>query len=126
MGQASSATPPPGPVGVGTAHITMGDKDLGLTEKVRCRIIPPLRMIDTGDATSGTTTVVSTAGLLAVESVQIRNLAGFTGSYTAGLAGHATAKMVDNIYTITGDADGFAADNASFVANRSFSITVAC
>jgi ipoprotein LpqH len=124
--QAHSAGPALGALGAGTARITVNDQELGQTDAVRCLVTPPLLTIVTGDANSGSTTVVSSDGLLAAESVQIRNLDGFTGSYNANLMGHGQVKITESTYSITGDADGFSTGNDSLPANRTFSIKVAC
>jgi hypothetical protein len=93
---------------------------------VRCLVTPPLITITTGDATAGSTTVVSSAGPLLVESVQIHQLDGFTGSYYADLMGRAEVGMTGSTYSIAGRAEGFTTDDASLAANRTFSIKVAC
>ena len=70
----------------GTAKLTIDGKDLPTTRVVHCA--PPeqyMTTITTGDDASGATVMVSNAGRLTVELVQIRNLNGFTGGYNRGL-----------------------------------------
>ncbi len=126
---AHSAGPPLGAVDTGSAVVTVGDHDLGQTRTVSCLVTPPLLTITTGDAAVGSTTVISSpsnAEPLRVESVQIRNLDGFTGGYYADLMGRAEVTMTGSTYAISGEAEGVAADSDSFSTDRTFSIRVAC
>jgi ipoprotein LpqH len=120
------AKPQPGTMVVGTAAVTVNDADAGSTDAVACTAAGPLTTITTGDAESGVTALVSNEGELTAESVSIRNLGGFTGSYNAGLGGKATVTMTGRTYAITGTADGFATDKPSFRTNGTFAIKVAC
>ena len=118
--------PEPGALVVGTAAVTVNDVDTGSTDAVACTAAGPFTTITTGDTESGVTALVSNKGELTAESVSIRNLGGFTGSYNAGLGGEATVTMTGRTYAITGSAQGFATDNPSFRANGTFAIKVAC
>jgi ipoprotein LpqH len=120
------AKPEPGTLVAGTAAVTVNGADTGTTDAVACTAAGPLTTITTGDAESGVTVLVSNAAELTVESVSIRNLGGFTGSYNAGLGGEATITMTGRTYSIEGGADGFATDKPSFRANGNFVIKVAC
>jgi len=117
---------PQGALTPGTAVITVNDRDLGQVDSVACTAAGPLMTIDTGDETSGSTSVVSNADGLAAQSVYIRDLGGFTGSYNLDLAGQARVEMSGSTYRITGSADGFATDNPSFRTEGTFEIRVAC
>jgi hypothetical protein len=110
----------------GTARIAIDGTELGQIDSVHCLLTPPLTTIVTGDQASGTSTVISNAKALTAESVAIRNLDGFTGSYHVNLPDRAEVTMTDNTYSITGSADGFTADNPSYTATRTFSIKVTC
>ena len=70
--------------------------------------------------------MVSSADGLIAKSVAIRDLGGFTGSFNEGLGGNATVSLDGATYTITGTADGFATDNASFRSTGTFTIKAAC
>jgi hypothetical protein len=118
--------PEPGTLVVGTAAITVNDVDAGSTDAVGCTTAGPFTTITTGDTDSGVTALVSNKGELTAESVSIRNLGGFTGSYNAGLGGEANVTMTGRTYAITGSAQGFATDKPSFRANGTFAIKVAC
>jgi lipoprotein LpqH len=120
------AKPQPGTLVIGTAAVTVNDANAGSTDAVTCSAAGPLTTITTGDGESGVTALVSNKDELTAESVSIRNLGGFTGSYNAGLGGEATVTMTGRTYDITGTADGFATDNPSFRTNGTFAIKVAC
>jgi lipoprotein LpqH len=120
------AKPQPGTLVIGTAAVTVNDANAGSTDAVACSAAGPLTTITTGDGESGVTALVSNKDELTAESVSIRNLGGFTGSYNAGLGGEATVTITGRTYDITGTADGFATDNPSFRTNGSFAIKVAC
>ena len=120
------AKPQPGSLVVGTAQVTVNDADAGTTHAVQCSAAGSLTTITTGDDQSGVTALVSNKGGLTAETVTIRNLGGFTGSYNAGLGGEADVTMTGRTYAITGTADGFATDQPSFRTNGTFAIKVAC
>lgn len=110
----------------GTAAITVNDQDLGEFTTVQCVPAGPLLTITTGDENSGSTAVVSNADGLSAESVYLRDLGGFTGSYNLDLGGSAEVQMTGNTYSISGSADGFKTDNPSFRTEGTFEIKVAC
>jgi lipoprotein LpqH len=117
---------PPGELAPGTAAITINDRDLGNTISARCTPAGALMTIDTGDETSGSTSVVTNADGLSAQSVYIRDLGGFTGSYNLELAGNAEVSLTGNTYTITGNADGFDTEQPSFRTEGTFEIKAAC
>lgn len=123
-------TPPTGELVAGTAQVTVNGHDAGTTDAVQCSTTGYLTTITTGDTTSGVTTMVSNQDELAVESVRINNVGGFTGSYTAGVdtvgVDKADISMTGRTYDISGAADGFATDNPSFRASGTFEIRVSC
>lgn len=122
-------TPPKGELIAGTAQVTVNGRDAGTTDAVQCNTTGYLTTITTGDQTSGVTAMVSNKEALAVESVGINNVGGFTGSYTAGVGDTAEAadiSMTGRTYDISGAADGFDTDNPSFRASGTFAIRVSC
>jgi ipoprotein LpqH len=116
----------PGALASGTAEVTVNGQSLGKVESVDCTQAGDLVTITTGDQNSGTTTVVSNGDKQTVRDISIRDLGGFTGSYTQALAGDASVSMTGKTYAISGTADGFKTDNPSFRTNSTFSIKVAC
>jgi ipoprotein LpqH len=125
-----SSPPPqqqqPGTLVSGTAEVTIGSQSLGKVKSVDCTPAGDTMTITTGDENSGTTTLVSNGDRQSVTAVTIRDLGGFTGTYTESLAGDASVSMTGATYAITGTADGFQTDNPSFRSNSTFTIKVAC
>ena len=125
----SSHSAPPAPAGsltAGTARITVNDDDLGEFHAVQCTTAGPYLTISTGNDQQGSTVVVSNTDGLVAKSVSIRDLGNFTGSFNEGLGGKADVTLDGSTYTITGTADGFATDRASFRSSGTFTIKAAC
>ena len=123
---AAGGTNPAGHLGARHRPLIVNDADAGTTDAVQCSVAGPLTTITTGDDKSGVTALVSNADALTAESVTIRNLGGFTGSYNAGLGGQAKVTQTGRTYDITGTADGFQTDQPSFRTSGTFTIKVAC
>ena len=70
----------------GTAQVKLGDSATGTSDAVVCTPVASSTIIKTGDDAAGTTSTVTNADTLAVASVDIRNIAGFTGSQWTGVA----------------------------------------
>jgi lipoprotein LpqH len=124
-----SSNPPPkakrGTLAPGTAQLSVDGADIGTTEAVRCSDIAWSTTITTGDDDRGATVMVSSAKKLVVDSVQIRDLNGFTGNYNRGLNGDAEVAMIDATYHITGNALGYEPTSIAPIT-RPFEIKVAC
>lgn len=118
--------PAPGTLVAGTAQVNVNGQDVGTTDAVQCNSTGPLTTITTGDQASGVTAMVSNQDELTAESVSIRDLGGFTGSYNAGLGGDAEVTMTGRTYDITGTADGFNTARPSFRVSGTFAIKVSC
>jgi ipoprotein LpqH len=129
VGCSSESSPeaqPPGTVPRGTATISIDGRDAGTYRRVSCETIGTVTTVTTGDAQSGSTAVISTDPDLLVQSISIRNLGGFTGSYGNGLGEPAPVSVAGRTYQIAGTADGFATDSPSFRKSGSFSIQASC
>jgi lipoprotein LpqH len=118
--------PGPGMLVAGTAQVTVNGQDAGTTDAVQCDSTGTLTTITTGDQASGVIAMVSNKDQLTAESVAIRDLGGFTGSYNAGFSDAAKVTMNGRTYEISGTADGFETDSPSFRKSGTFSIKVSC
>lgn len=119
--------PAPGTLAAGTAQTTVSGQDAGSTDAVQCTMLGALTIIKTGDDASGVTALVSNKDQLTAESVAIRDVGGFTGSYNAGLGGDtANIGMTGRTYDINGTAEGFNTDSPSFRNSETFAIKVSC
>lgn len=115
----------PGSLLLGTAQITVNGTDLGLTDAVVCTVSGSLTTITTGTGQSGVTALVSGGDSPVAQSVNIRNLGGFTGNYHRPDGG-ATVTMTGRSYSITGTADGFTVSQPAIQTSGTFAIEVAC
>ncbi|QEN16520.1 lipoprotein LpqH [Mycolicibacterium sp. ELW1] len=122
----AAAPPPRDAVPPGTAQVKLGSDDAGTTHSVACTTVASSIIIKTGNDAAGTTSTLTSADGLTVASVDIRDVAGFTGSQRAGLQGDANVHMTGPLYVITGTARGFSTNNPSATAMQPFSITVSC
>lgn len=128
-GVAGCSSPPPrepGALPAYTAQVTVNGWDTGRTDAVSCSQVGSLWTIDTGDTAAGTTAVVEAGNAFTAKSVQIRNLAGFSGSYWDGHGGNADASIVGNIYVLSGTIDGFNVDDPTKPATGTFKIRANC
>lgn len=119
---------PDGAVQPGSARIVVGDDDTGTTWAVDCATdaAGTLR-VSIGTQSSGATAVVDQADDMAVRTVTLTGLGGFTGSYLEGVGeGTAEATTIGNTYSITGTARGFDDDSPSFTSDADFDIAVSC
>lgn len=118
---------PEGALPAGTAHISIDGRDGGTTHQVRCASRGFSTDIRTGDETSGVSALVSGGDELSAQTVSIRDLAGFTGSYNAGLGEpDAEVSMIGPTFVVTGTATGFRTDEPSFTTDGKFTLRVAC
>jgi ipoprotein LpqH len=117
---------PPGALPPVTAHITIDGQDAGTTHSVSCTQVGWSNTFDTGNGDSGTTAVVDTGDQVTAESVQIRNVNGFSGSFSAGTYGNADASIAGQTFTITGTALGYMADKPTNRIPQHFTIKVNC
>lgn len=118
---------PEGVLPAGTAQISIDGRDGGTTHDVHCSSTGFLTSITAGTDASGLTALVSGGDGLIAEAVGIRDKAGFTGNYNAGLGEPAAeVSMTGPTYVITGTATGFRTDAQSFVADGKFILRVSC
>ncbi len=110
----------------GTATLSIDDRETPNQQDVSCVVTGPVTTIDIGDDEAGSTAVVSNATGLQVESVSIRNLGGFTGSYNRGLSEPAKVSMTGRTFHLSGIAEGFSTDSPSFRRSGAFEIGVSC
>lgn len=110
----------------GAAKVTVDGHELAITHAVHCAPAEQyLTTITTGTGASGATIMVSNAQKLAVESVQIRNLNGFTGDYHRGQGDAAAVSLTGNTYHIAGAAFGYG-PKSPVPTSEPFAITVSC
>jgi hypothetical protein len=109
----------------GAVQLAIDGRDLAAPGSLQCASDEWLTTITIGDDASGATVTVSKTEELAVESVLIRDVGGFTGNYNRGLDGNADVTMIASTYDITGVAQGYIATSFERTM-RPFAIKVAC
>lgn len=120
------STPSPA-LGSRTAEVTVNGDGMGTTYPVECSQAGWTWLISTFDeAKPGFTASIETGEGVAADSVQIRDLQGFTGAYWEGTIGDGKATVKGNTITITGTAQGFFADNPAGTADASYEIKTKC
>lgn len=126
-----SSDPPGEPRGqgivpAGTANASIDGRDAKIDTKVMCETYGTLTTVIVGNDDTGFTAVVSSDEELALKSISIRNLDGFTGSYFEGLGDPADVTMTGRTYDISGVADGFETDSPSYRTSGEFAIKASC
>jgi hypothetical protein len=119
------AEPPPGTLPRITAQVTVNGTDTGTTA-ANCSQVLGAWTISTGDDKAGVTAVVDTGDTVSAKSVQIRNLAGFSGTSWEGHAGDADATLLGDTWVISGTVEGFKTDDPTKPATALFKIRANC
>ncbi|OFB37138.1 hypothetical protein BA059_20685 [Mycolicibacterium sp. (ex Dasyatis americana)] len=116
-----------GSVPAGTAVAAVGDKRTGELHEVACSVTQGRTTLAVGSSNSGITAVLNGADGLVVDSVNVRSIEGFSGSYWRDLEGDATASMAGSTFVVEGTAVGSRDDDSSNVrAEIPFSMRIAC
>jgi len=124
LGGCSSGQPA---LGARTAEVTVNGDGNGSKYAVECSQTGWTWLISTFDeAAPGFSAAIQTGDNIAAQSVQIRDLEGFTGSYWQGTVGDGKATVKGNKITITGTAEGSFADNPSGEGNVTYQIETTC
>src|SRR5207302_6133652 len=122
----AGCTPRPQDPQSATASVTVNGNN-STFHNVKCSQVEWYRKIDIGGDFAGATVAVDEHSERAsVNSVRIRNLAGFTGMYSQGGDGDANSSLSAGKFTITGTAHGYKADNPNEPATATFKIVVSC
>jgi hypothetical protein len=119
-------TLPEGALAAGTAQVIIDAAGSKTTGDVRCQTIQYLTSVVIGQTDGEVTLLVDNAAAPTAKAVTFNNVGGFTGSYWPQLQGSAQITMVDQTYSITGTADGFAAQHPSTRTAETFTVKVAC
>ncbi|MDT5132887.1 MAG: hypothetical protein QOE41_2198 [Mycobacterium sp.] len=109
------------------ARVMINGSDAMSTNVLKCTQLQWSWMIGIGDEASGATvTIDERAETPTAKSVHIRNIGNFTGIYSEGDGGNATANFARETFTVAGTADGLNTDDPNQPAQASFKIVVRC
>jgi lipoprotein LpqH len=117
---------PPAALGGTTAKVTINGQSTGGPHAIRCSQTGWMWIIETPDETKGFKAVVDTGDTVTAQSVDFRDVGGFTGTYWKGNIGDAEVKSSAGKYTIDGSADGAFTDNPSNAVTATFRIEANC
>ncbi|MDY6998679.1 MAG: lipoprotein LpqH [Actinomycetota bacterium] len=109
-----------------TATVAIDGRDVDGVEAVRCNQSGWAWYIETPESSGGFTAVLHTGPDVTVESVQFRDLGGFSGTFWADHIGEAEVDADGGSFTITGSADGNFSDDPSAAATARFRIAAQC
>jgi lipoprotein LpqH len=131
IGGCSSSGPadtpqPPGGLPPNTVHVTVNGQDAGTSKHVKCGQTTQLYTIESGDQNAGVTAMLRFGDKVTAQSVEIRNLAGFTGSFWEGTVGKGEASILGSTYKISGTAVGANNDKPNAQINAPFEIRANC
>jgi hypothetical protein len=109
-----------------TASVTVNGNDARI-HVVKCSQMEWYRTINIGGDLAGiTVTIDERAQPLTTTSVRIRNVGGFTGTYSLGGNGDASMSFSGDKYTISGTANGYKTDKPNEPASATFKISATC
>jgi lipoprotein LpqH len=94
--------------------------------QVTCMQYGPQWMIETLDKEPGFTAAIDTGDQVTAESVDIRNVGGFTGTFWEDNIGSAQAKVSGGKFSISGEGEGSFADRPNHKVTATFDITANC
>ncbi|BBZ16542.1 lipoprotein LpqH [Mycolicibacterium gadium] len=124
---AAGCSPPPAALGGTTAKVTIDGKNAAEAQAVVCTQTGWMWNIKTpGEPTKLTAFLNSEGGDVTVQSVDFRDLGGFTGTFWDGRVGKAEVTGQGGKFTITGEADGSFKDNPSNAVTATFRIEANC
>lgn len=111
----------------GTATVAI---DSGRTQRipaVSCLALnDAYTQIAVGNDSNGVQVLVDKGSDVAVKSLSITDVDGFTGSYWQGVQGGANAGATNNVFTFKGTAHGYDGSNPNAATDAEFHIEVAC
>lgn len=122
---AGCSAPPPA-LGGTTAKVTIGGKSAGDATAVVCSQTGWMWNIKTPGEPTALTAFLNTVDEVTVQSVDFRDVAGFTGTFWQGRIGQAEVSGNGGKFTITGSADGSFKDNPSNAVKATFRIEANC
>lgn len=129
VGCSADPVPPhvPGALIAGTATVAVDHQPGVNTQDVSCQFMPGFTIVTIGDGGTGATAYISNQSDLTAQMVTIRNIGGFTGTFTASRGpGVASIEMTGSTYTINGAARGLYTAHPRTTEMGSFLINVAC
>jgi hypothetical protein len=117
---------PPAALGTHDAKVIINGEATNALQPVTCYQTGDAWTIETLDKEPGFTATIRLGDTVTAQTVDIRNLGNFTGTYWDDNLGKASAKVSQNKYTISGEAQGAFADKPNQSTSAQFEITTDC
>lgn len=113
-------------LGLHTASVTINGNEITPDLTVRCEQTGWLWKISSVQATPGFTAFVRTDDAVHARSVEIRDIAGFTGTYSDATLGEGHASLNGKTFTITGSVVGSYKSSPAATTSAQFGLTTDC
>lgn len=108
------------------AKVIINGKSTNALQPVTCYQTGEAWTIETLDKEPGFTATIQLGDNVRAQTVDIRNLGNFTGTYWDGNLGKAQAKVSQGKFTVSGEAQGAFADKPNQSTTATFDITTEC
>lgn len=116
----------PAALGSTTAKVIINGESTGQPHPVSCSQSGWAWTIETPDEDKGFTASIDTGDQVTVQSVEFRDIGGFTGTFWNGSIGEAEVTSERGTFVIDGSADGAFTDNPSNAVTAQFRIEANC
>jgi ipoprotein LpqH len=123
---AAGCSSQPPALGGTTAKVPINGESTGGPHAVRCSQAGWIWIIEMPDQVKGFKATLDTGDNVTVQSVEFRDLGGFTGTYWKDNIGEAEVNGTGGKYTISGSADGSFTKNPSNEVTATFTIEADC
>ncbi len=117
---------PPAALGTHDARVIINGKATNALQPVTCSQTGRSWTIETLDKEPGFTATIALGDEVTAETVDIRNLGNFTGTYWDDNLGKAQAKVGQGKFNVSGEAEGAFADKPNHRVTATFDITTDC
>ena len=117
---------PPGALNTRDARVIINGKATNALQPVSCSQTGQSWTIETTDKEPGFTATIQLGNEVTAQSVHIRNLGNFTGTFWDDNLGKAQAKVSQGQFNVSGEAEGFLADKPNHPVTATFDITTDC
>ncbi len=117
---------PPAALGTHDAKVLINGKATNALQPVTCYQTGQAWTIETLDKEPGFTATVKLGDTVTPDTVDIRNLGNFTGTFWNDNLGKAQAKVSNGKFNVSGEAKGAFADKPNQSTTATFDITTDC
>lgn len=123
---AAGCSSPPAALGNHDAKVMIDGKATNALQPVTCNQTGRSWTIETVDKEPGFTATIQLGDTVTAQTVDIRNLGNFTGTFWEDNLGKAQAKVTQGKFTISGEAEGAFVDKPNQRTTATFDITTNC